>query len=130
LFPISRDKKGWKLGKPSFLGENATLAMADPRDGTWYAALNLGHFGVKLKASKDKGKTWDERGVPAYAEGMTIATADGKPPTPAKLKLIWALEAGTKAQPGRLWCGTLPGGLFQSDDFGATWKLNESLWNE
>jgi hypothetical protein len=129
LFPIGRDKKSWKLGKPSFLGENATLAMADPRDGTWYAAMNLGHFGVKLKASTNKGKTWEERAVPEYAEGLTIATADGKPPTPAKLKLIWALEPGHDSQPGRLWCGTLPGGLFRSDDFGATWTLIESLWN-
>jgi hypothetical protein len=38
------------------------------------------------------------------------------------------LEPGAAAQPGRLWCGTLPGGLFVSDDRGASWRLVESQW--
>lgn len=129
FFVARRGANGWSVGEPHFLGENATLALADPRDGTWYVAMNLGHFGVKLKASTDEGRTWEERAVPAYAEGMTYAAWDGKPPEPATLKLIWALEAGHASQPGRLWCGTLPGGLFRSDDGGRTWVLNEPLWN-
>ena len=28
-----------------------------------------------------------------------------------------------------MWAGTLPGGLFRSDDFGRSWQLVESLWN-
>jgi hypothetical protein len=110
-----------------FLGENVTLTFPDPRDGTWYAALNLGHFGVKLKASKDGGKTWEDRAVPAYPEGETVATGDGKPPAPATLKMIWSLEAGAGT---RIWCGTLPGGLFYSDDNAATWTLVRSLWDD
>lgn len=128
LFSVRRGARGWAVGAPSFLGENATLALRDPRDGTWYAALNLGHFGVKLKASRDEGKTWEERGVPAYREGDTWNTHDGRK-EPATLKLIWALEPGDASQPGRLWCGTLPGGLFKSDDHGQTWQMIESLWN-
>ena len=30
--------------------------------------------------------------------------------------------------PGTLWCGTLPGGLFRSQDRGSSWQLVESLW--
>jgi hypothetical protein len=30
---------------------------------------------------------------------------------------------------GTVWAGTLPGGLFRSADFGASWHLVESLWN-
>ncbi len=129
LFPVSRNGTGWMMDDPSFIGENVTLAMVDPRDGTWYAALNLGHFGVKLKASKDRGATWTECGVPAYPDGAKFSTFDGKDSQDAKLKLIWALEPGHVSQPGRLWCGTLPGGLFRSDDLGQTWQLVESLWN-
>lgn len=110
-----------------FLGENVTLAFADPRDGTWYAALNLGHFGVKLKASKDGGASWEDRAVPAYPDGETVATGDGKPPAPATLKMIWSLEAGAGH---RIWCGTLPGGLFYSDDGAASWTLVRSLWDD
>ena len=32
---------------------------------------------------------------------------------------IWALAAGGADEPGVLWCGTLPGGLFRSTDHGA-----------
>src|SRR5207248_1878662 len=84
-------------------------------------ALNLGHFGVKLKFSPDGGQTWEDRAAPAYAEGETVGTGDGKPPAPAALKLIWALESGGPDEPGRLWAGTAPGGLFRSDDGGRTW---------
>jgi hypothetical protein len=129
LFTLEREPAGWRVARSAFLGENVTLAHADPRTGGWYAALNLGHFGVKLKHSPDGGKTWEDRAVPAYPEGATIATGDGKPPAPATLKLIWALESGGADQPGRLWAGTAPGGLFRSDDGGATWELMRGLWD-
>jgi hypothetical protein len=129
LFTLDRTASGWRVGRVSFLAENVTLAHADPQHGGTFAALNLGHFGVKLKFSPDGGVTWEERAVPAYPEGETIATADGKPPAPATLKLIWAIESGGTDQPGRLWCGTLPGGLFRSDDSGKSWQLVKSLWD-
>ncbi|HJZ91563.1 MAG TPA: hypothetical protein VKE40_11875 [Gemmataceae bacterium] len=129
LFAYERDKSGWRNGTTAFLGENVTLAQADARTGGWYAALNLGHFGTKLKYSPDAGKTWEDRAVPCYPEGATFVPGDGKPPTPATLKLIWALEAGAANQPGRLWAGTLPGGLFRSDDGGQSWELVRGLWD-
>jgi hypothetical protein len=128
LFTIDREPPGWRVSRVSFLAENVTLSHADPRDGGWFAALNLGHFGVKLKFSPDGGATWEDRASPAYPEDATVATGDGKPPAPATLKLIWALESGGADQPGRLWVGTLPGGLFRSDDGGKNWELVRSLW--
>jgi hypothetical protein len=44
------------------------------------------------------------------------------------VELIWALEAGGAAEPGTLWAGTLPGGLFRSRDRGEHWELNTALW--
>src|SRR5262245_23986775 len=128
LFALDRTAGGWRVGRVAFLGHNVTLAHADPQGG-WYAALNLGHFGVKLKFSPDGGETWEDRAVPAYPDGETIATGDGKPPAPATLKLIWALESGGPGQNGRLWAGTLPGGLFRSADGGNSWELVRSLWD-
>jgi photosystem II stability/assembly factor-like uncharacterized protein len=129
LFSVDRTAAGWRVSPPAFLGENVTLAHADPRDGGWYAALNLGHFGVKLKFSPDGGRTWEDRAVPAYPECETFVPGDGKPPVPATLKQIWALESGDATQPGRLWAGTLPGGLFKSDDGGQSWELVRGLWD-
>lgn len=129
LFALARSSGGWSPERVSFLGENVTLALADPRDGAWYAALNLGHFGVKLHRSRDRGASWTEIAVPAFPEGETVATADGKPPVPASLKLLWSLEPGGADEPGRLWAGTIPGALFRSDDRGDSWQLVRGLWD-
>ena len=51
----------------------------------------------------------------------------GDDPHPWSLGKIWVLEPGGVA--GRLWAGTMPGGLFRSDDGGASWSLNEALWH-
>jgi hypothetical protein len=45
----------------------------------------------------------------AHVKDRRITVESGDPPT---LKQIWSLEAGGPDQPGRLWAGTLPGGLF------------------
>lgn len=126
-FEISQGK--WTLAHKCFLGHNVTLSLADPRDGGIFAALNLGHFGVKLHHSTDGGINWEERAAPAYPAGEQVLTGDGKPPVPASLKMIWALEAGPTSQPGRLWAGTLPGGLFRSEDLGKSWELVRGLWD-
>jgi hypothetical protein len=129
LFVVERDAQSWRIARTAFLGDNVALALADPRDGSWYAALDLGHFGAKLQRSIDQGRTWSECAVPAFDEHDEIVTGDGKPPVPATLKLIWSLEAGGASEPGRLWAGTIPGGLFRSDDFGASWQLVRGLWD-
>ncbi|HXD83227.1 MAG TPA: sialidase family protein, partial [Rudaea sp.] len=129
LFVLERGKGGWDIARHVFPGDNIALTSVDPRDGAWYAVLDLGHFGNKLQRSTDHGATWAECAVPAYAEGDQVVTGDGKPPVPATLRLIWSLEAGGADQPGRLWAGTIPGGLFRSDDHGASWQLVRSLWD-
>ena len=132
LFSVGRSGSGrWELAGRSFLGDNVTLALADPRDGSWYAALDHGHFGVKLHRSGDRGATWTEIATPAYPEppaGHEERDALGRL-IPWALVRIWALEPGLATQPGVLWAGTLPGGLFRSEDFGASWTLMRGLWD-
>lgn len=132
LFTVRKSKDRWSIAATSFLGDNVSLAMSDPRDGAWYAALDHGHFGVKLQRSEDEGKTWEEIAVPAYPEppeGHEEKDWMGRV-IPWKLIRIWALEPGGADQPGFLWCGTLPGGLFYSKDRGATWEMCRSLWDD
>ncbi|SPH24225.1 hypothetical protein DEA8626_03275 [Defluviimonas aquaemixtae] len=122
LFRFSTNGKGWRQGgPPAFLAEPVTFVLEDPRDGAVYAALKLGHFGCKLHRSDDGGESWTELPCPAYP-------ASGAPDAPA-LDMIWALAPGGADQPGRLWAGTLPGGLFRSDNRGESWALVETLWN-
>lgn len=129
LFTLERGNDAWHIARTAFLGDNVALTAIDPRDGSWYAVLDLGHFGNKLQRSTDCGHSWSECAVPAYGDGDEVVTGDGKPPVPAALRLIWALEAGGADEPGRLWAGTIPGGLFCSDDQGASWRLVRSLWD-
>lgn len=125
LFVVSRSKAGWQIGSPYFLGDPVNIVLPDHRDNTVYAALPLGHFGVKLRRSSDGGDTWDECGVPQYPQ-VKSSDADAKGPS---LDEIWALESAGPDKPNQLWCGTIPGGLFHSKDRGDTWTLVESLWN-
>jgi hypothetical protein len=130
LFTVKREKKGWRVADVDFLADNVTLALHDPRDGASYAALNHGHFGIKLHR-KDKGGKWEEIAAPAYPpkpEGLVDLDGWGKPVN-WSTQLIWALETGGLDEPCVLWCGTMPGGLFRSGDRGESWELNRPLWD-
>lgn len=120
LIELRRSAGRWAIAHTSFLGDPVTMLLPPQNDGRMLAALNLGHFGVKLHASSDSGRQWQEVAVPVYPPQPADA------PGPAwKLGLIWSLAQAH----GTLWAGTLPGGLFRSGDFGASWQLVESLWH-
>jgi hypothetical protein len=121
LFELARRKGAWDVVEAKFLGDPVSAVLAD-RDGKVYAALDLGHFGAKLWC-RDRTDTWTELAAPAYPPKPDDAADD---PHPWSLGRIWGLEPGGVA--GRLWAGTMPGGLFRSDDGGASWSLNEPLW--
>lgn len=129
LFRLDQKVKGHALSAPFFRAVPCSMVLQDPRDGAIYAALDHGHFGVKLQRSDD-GKSFTEIGAPVYPQlkkGKEEKDLFGRP-WPRKLKLVWALEIDPR-QDGALWCGTIPGGLFHSPDRGRTWHLVESLWN-
>jgi hypothetical protein len=134
LFTVERGTSGWAITRVSFLGDNCTLAMHDPRTGHVFAALAHGHFGAKVHRSADGGQTWTELATPKYPEKPADYTPKSTPmegaPADWSLKLIWALAPGGRDQPGVLWCGTLPGGLFKSEDNGESWQLNRPLWDD
>ena len=124
LFTVEKNGGRWRFGEPAFLGDPVTAVLRDPRDGTLFAALNLGHFGVKMRRSEDGGKTWQEQTTPAYP-----AQPEDAPGAPWKLVQVWTLETGGADEPGVIWAGTIPGGLFRSADRGETWALVRPLWD-
>lgn len=133
LFTIEGTSAGWSIVRTGFLGDNCSAVTHDPRDGALYVALDHGHFGSKLHRSRDGGHTWQEIPAPKYP-----APPDGWVGTPTmfgpayewNLRLIWTIVPGGASEPGVLWCGTSPGGLFRSDDGGDSWSLNRPLWDE
>ena len=120
LFELRRSGGDWSIAATRFLGDPISNVLADPRDGTLYAAEALGHFGVKLQRSRDHGETWQEILAPAFPK------IDTEGPS---VSYLFCLETGGDAQPGWIWCGTIPGALFLSQDHGETWALNQALWD-
>ncbi len=129
----------WVISRVDFLGVPVSMVLPDARDGTTYAALMHGHFGVKLHRSQDGGASWEECAVPAFpraadasapdASGARDGNGEGAPAAAASsLKQICAFEAGGKDEPGLLWAGAIPAGFFRSRDRGASWELIENLW--
>jgi len=120
LFELARGKGGWEVVDVQFLGDpvSAVLAQGD----TVHAALDLGHFGAKLWR-RNGGGDWREVPAPMFP---AKPEEDGEDPHPWSLGKIWVFEPG--GVPGRIWAGTMPGGLFRSDDGGESWSLNEPLW--
>lgn len=122
LFIAHRGDSGWRLGKPHFAGEPVTQVLVDPYDGAWYAALRLGHFGIKLRKSLDRGASWQEMAAPAFPPKPTEGPWKDDA-TPWTVDQVWALEASPD---GRLWAGCLPAGLFSSRDGGASWHWSKA----
>jgi hypothetical protein len=125
LFSLQKQDGRWALGPIAFLGEPVSMVLADPRDGALYAALNLGHFGVKLHRKDAGAEHWTEIAAPAYP----LKPEDASDPVDWSVKFIWSLACGGADQPGAIWAGTLPGGLFRSSDRGESWALVSSLWD-
>lgn len=139
---IDRQAAGWRPRPILHAGVPVCYAARDPRDGTLWASLDHGHWGPKLSRSRDGGKTWEDISSLKYPEGarhiaQVLPTPDFDPEAPAgtpeyadaTVYKIWHLAFGGPDQPGRLYAGTIPGGLFVSDDGGDTWELNRPLWN-
>jgi hypothetical protein len=129
LFRIARRNGNWDIEGVDFLGDNVSLMLTDPRSGRRYAALDHGHFGVKMHRSTATG--WEEIAAPAYPpkpEGVEETDVWGRPLAWSTAR-IWALQPGGVDEPGVIWCGTLPGGLFRSTDHGDSWQFIHSLWD-
>jgi hypothetical protein len=147
LITLARHAGGWRASPPAHPGVPVSYAARDPRTGVFWAALEHGHWGPRLARSAD-GAEWEDAPQVRYPEGARYIdgyeTADGEalPLWPgsaegaqrprfaeARLLRIWTLQFGPAERPGRLYAGTIPGGLFVSDDGGETFELNRPLWN-
>jgi len=118
LFTWRHLADGWQVTDHAFRGDPVVNVLHDARDGSVYAALDLGHYGPKLHVLRAGAADWQELPTPAMPED-----------TGATVKLLWELAAGGAQAPGRLWCGTTPGALFRSDDRGESWRLVRELWD-
>lgn len=133
LFEVRGSGGEYSVGEPSFLAVPVTALLHDDRDGTTYAGLDHGHYGVKVHRRPSGSATWTEVAAPAYPpkpEGAVDVDPNRRDEVPWTTQLVWSLEAAHPDRPGEILAGTIPGGLFRSPDRGDSWELVRSLWDE
>ncbi len=129
LFVVDNATTQPRISAPLFAGEPLSFVLVDPRQGDWYVALRLGHFGIKLKKSSDRGAQWIDLAAPAFPVKPTQGSL-ASDATPWSVDTIWTLAAGGADQKDVLWAGCIPAGLFRSADGGLSWQLIDSLWHD
>jgi photosystem II stability/assembly factor-like uncharacterized protein len=99
----------------AFPGEPVEHAVRDPRSGRVLAAVTSAFYGPKIFHAADPADEW------VQADGLALPPGGDR-----ALERIWVIEPG--AADGTIYAGGDPGVLFESADGGATWALNEALW--
>ena len=115
----------WAIERHEFNGVGVSCAVVDPRTGVWWVGQKHGHFGPKLMHSHDEGATWHDHSTITYPASATMPSGQ-----PAALTEIFTIQPGLDSEPKRIWIGTLPGGLFRSDDGGETFEFVQSFWDQ
>jgi len=99
----------------AFAGEPVEYALRDTRSGRLLAAVTSAFYGPKIFYTDDPAGDW------AQAEGLALPDGGDE-----ALERIWVITPGE--HDGQLYAGGDPGVLFESRDGGASWVLNEALW--
>jgi photosystem II stability/assembly factor-like uncharacterized protein len=99
----------------AFAGEPVEYAARDPRTGRLFAATTSPIYGPKLFHADDASGEWEQ------AAGLTLPEGGEQ-----ALERIWTIVPGERD--GLLYAGGDPGVLFESADGGASWQLNQGLW--
>src|SRR5258705_10594013 len=116
LFVLEGEPGGaYAVKARAFAGEPVEFAVRDPRSGRVFAAMTSPFYGPKIMYADDPAGEWTQAGGVELPEGGEKA-----------LERIWVIAPGERDD--LLYAGGDPGVLFESRDGGATWELNQALW--
>ena len=123
LFLSDKQRQKWEAHGPFFAGSPIYHLACDQRGGgpagdgpQIYAAINSRVWGPEIAVSGDMGSNWQSIGAPKYPADSGL-----------KVKRVWHLEPGLHSQPGVLYAGVEPAGLFVSRDGGLNWEGVDGL---
>lgn len=135
-FVVDKQNGRWQPRLSGHAGQGVNFVAREPDGGTLWAALGHGHWGAKLSSSSDNGQTWHDASQIKYPDdarhlALPMPSEDGSVTgavvaKEATLLKLWIIGFGPS---GRVYVGTIPGGLFVSTDGGERFELNRGLWN-
>ena len=141
VYTSDEKREKWEISDPILPGWTFFHMSADTRESTprLYAAANHWAWGRSVAKSTDMGKTWDYRNetlafpadmkdfVDSLPKRPGPAPGDWANAAPGTIGTVWAVSPGHESQPGVVFCGTQPAGLFRSEDWGQSWQPVESI---
>ncbi len=127
-------RQKWEISEPILPGWTFHHLSADLRDTQprFYAAANHWAWGRSVAKSTDLGKTWDYRSQglafpPDMKSPSTRVPGEWQNTPPGTIGNIWSVAPGHPSEPGVVFAGTQPAGLFRSEDWGHSWRPVEAI---
>lgn len=119
IYTADEQRANWTVTPPIYTGWSVYHLIADARERPvrLYAAANHWAWGPSVAKSVDGGETWDYRST-----GLAFPKDSGK-----AIQNIWTVRPGLDSEPGVVYAGTQPAGLFRSEDWGHTWSPVSAL---
>ncbi len=114
LFELRLSGGHWRIERVRFLAAPVSMLLPSQAGGRMLAALNLGHFGVKVHASDDAGASWHEVAPSAFPEQPKDAASPAWTLVPHRI-------VRCAARPEVLWCQHHCG-IWKSGDNAAHWQ--------
>ena len=139
IYTSDAKRQRWEVSEPilpgwSFFDMSPDLRSDPPR---LYAAANHWAWGRSVAKSTDLGKTWDYRSEglafppdmksPNHGPGPGGAPGEWQNTPPGVIGNIWNVAPGHESEPGVVFAGTQPAGLFRSEDWGRSWTPVEGI---
>ena len=119
IYTSDDSRRQWQISEPMMSGWFVNHLVADLRSDPprLYAAANHAVWGPSVAKSTDGGETWDKR-----CEGLGFPEDMG-----VTVDAVWHIRPGHESQPGVVYAGTAPAGLFRSEDWGVSWAPNDAI---
>jgi len=118
IFHSDARRKLWAVDGPHFLGHVVHNCVLDPRDrASVFATTYTEWWGADVRRTRNWGRTWQKT-----KGGVRYEPASG-----LSVKCVWSIQPGRASEPGVVYAGVDPAGLFRSEDGGVTWAEVKGL---
>lgn len=119
IYTSDEKRQHWEISEPIMAGWSVSHMAVDARrePARLYAGASHWAWGPSIARSDDGGATWEQRSPGlAFPKDMGIA-----------MQAVWNVCPGNESEPGVVFAGTQPAGLFRSEDWGDHWASVETV---